>query len=181
MRTLHYLSQQTFDMSVAPWNGFAVLEKTYNLFGSNDLRKKGLLVGQQKTITGADIVDEVAGVNLVFTPEIPAILMSASDYSSAVLRNSGVRIAKWEIKVGARDNLSNDFAIFRFADILLMQAEALVRMNGSGSGDDIINTIKNRSNAQITGNYDLQDILDERSRELLWEGWRRNDLIRFLR
>jgi len=179
MRTLHYLTQQTFDMSVAPWNGFAVLEATYDLFGSNDLRRYGLLVGQQKTSTGADIIDEVAGSNLIFTPEIPAILMSASKYSSAVLRNSGVRLAKWEIKVGAKDNLSNDFAIFRLADILLMQAEALVRMNGAGSGDDIINSIKNRSNAQITGNYNLQDILDERSRELLWEGWRRNDLIRF--
>ncbi|RXP63303.1 RagB/SusD family nutrient uptake outer membrane protein [Lutibacter sp. HS1-25] len=179
MRTLHYLSQQTFDMSVAPWNGFAVLEATYNLFGSNDLRKYGLLVGQQKTVTGVDIIDEVAGANLVFTPNIPAILMPASDYSSAELRNSGVRIAKWEIKAGARDNLSNDFAIFRYADIILMQAEALVRMNGRGAGDALVNQIKNRSNAQITGNYGLQDILDERSRELLWEGWRRNDLIRF--
>jgi len=179
MRTLHYLSQQTFDMEVSPWNGFAVLEDTYNLFGSSDLRKYGMLVGQQKTIAGVDIVDEVAGENLIFTPYIPAVLMPASEFTSAVLRNSGVRIAKWEIKVGARDNLSNDFAIFRFADILLMQAEALVRMNGNGAGDDIVNQIKNRSNAQITGNYNLQDILDERSRELLWEGWRRNDLIRF--
>lgn len=179
MRTLHYLSQQTFDMSVAPWNGFAVLEDTYNLFENNDSRKYGLLVGQQKTITGADIIDEVAGANLVFTPEIPAILMDASTYSSAVLRMSGVRLAKWEIKVGAKDNLSNDFAIFRLADVLLMQAEASVRMNGRGAGDDLVNSIKNRSNATVTGNYSLQDILDERSRELLWEGWRRQDLIRF--
>lgn len=179
MRTLHYLSQQTFEMSVAPWNGFAVLEAQYNLFGSTDLRKYGLLVGQQKTITGADIVDEVAGANLVFTPYIPALLMPASDYSSAELRNSGVRIAKWEIEVGAKDNLSNDFAIFRFADILLMQAEALVRMNGSGAGDAQVNLVKARSNAVITGNYNLQDILDERSRELMWEGWKRNDLIRY--
>lgn len=179
MRTLHYLSQQTFNMKVEPWNGFAVLEDTYNLFGSNDLRKYGLLEGQQKTITGADIVDEVAGANLIFTPEIPAILMSASNYSAAVFRNSGVRLAKWEIKVEAKGNLSNDFAIFRYADILLMQAETLVRMDGAGAGDELVNRIKNRSNAQITGNYDLQDILDERSRELLWEGWRRQDLIRY--
>ncbi len=179
MRTLHYLNQQTFDMSVEPWNGFAVLEDTYNLFQSTDLRKYGLLVGQQKNSSGVDLIDEVAGEKLILTPYIPEILMEAGSYTSAILRNSGVRVAKWEIKVGAKDNLSNDFAIFRYADILLMQAEAMVRMNGAGAGDAFVNEIKNRSNAQVTGNYGLQEILDERSRELLWEGWKRQDLIRF--
>lgn len=179
MRTLHYLSQQTFNMSVQPWNGFAILESTYNLFGSSDLRTNGLLVGQQYAKDGSEIIDDVAGVNLILTPNVPALLMDANAYSLNQIRNSGVRVAKWEIKEGAKGNLSNDFALFRLADILLMKAEAQVRLNGTGSGDALVNEIKLRANAAITGNYSLQDILNERGRELLWEGTRRQDLIRF--
>lgn len=179
MRTLHYLSQQTFEMSVAPWNGFAVLENTYKLFGNSDLRVKGLLVGQQYAKDGSEIIDDVAGANLILTPTIPALLMDANTYSINEIRNSGVRVAKWEIKEGAKGNLSNDFALFRLADFKLLKAEALVRLNGNGAGDALVNEIKLRASATITGNYSLQDILDERGRELLWEGTRRQDLIRF--
>lgn len=179
MRTLHYLSQQTFKMDVAPWNGFAILENTYNLFESSDARIKGLLVGQQYAKDGSEIIDDVAGTNLILTPAIPALLMDANTYSINEIRNSGVRVAKWEIKEGAKGNLSNDFAIFRLADFKLIKAEALVRRDGNGAGDALVNEIKLRAKAPTTGNYSLQDILDERGRELLWEGTRRQDLIRF--
>lgn len=180
MRTLHYLNQQTFKMEVQPWNGFAVVEDAYNLFDSSDLRTDGFLVGQQYTSTGDEISDEDAnGDKLVLTPNIPALKMDAGDYSLAEIRFSGVRFAKWEIKAEAKGNLSNDYPLFRLADILLTKAEAQVRLNGDGSGDDLVDQIKLRSNAPTTGNYSLQDILDERGRELLWEGYRRQDLIRF--
>ncbi|NLP56832.1 RagB/SusD family nutrient uptake outer membrane protein [Lutibacter sp. B1] len=177
MRTLHYLNQQTFNISVQPWNGFAILESTYNLFESSDLRTEGLLVGQQYAKDGSEIFDDVAGVNLILTPEIPALLIDANTYSMNEIRNSGVRVAKWEIKEGAKGNLSNDFAIFSLPDIILTKAEAMVRLGQNG--DALVNQIKQRANAPITGNYSLNDILDERGRELLWQGYRRQDLIRF--
>lgn len=179
MRTLHYLSQQTFSMKSSPWNGFAMMEDAYNKFLDTDKRKAGLLVGQQKNSAGEDIIDEVAGAKLVFTPEIPALLMDAGSYTSAQLRMAGVRVAKWEIAKNAKDNLSNDFPIFRYADILLTKAEAMVRLNGNGAGDALVNQIKQRAGISVTGNYSLKDILDERGRELYWEGYRRQDLIRF--
>ncbi|MCU0348366.1 MAG: RagB/SusD family nutrient uptake outer membrane protein, partial [Saprospiraceae bacterium] len=80
-----------------------------------------------------------------------------------------------------------DFPMFRLADVYLMYAEAVLR---GGTGGDVatavgyINQLRNRAydgdNGNITeGELTLDFILDERSRELYFEGHRRTDLIRF--
>ena len=177
MRTLHYNSNLTFDMSVGPWNGFAVTEQHYNTYPQNDKRKDGyFLVGQQYTSTGQPIVDAVAGKPLVFNPYIPKLVMDAS-FTPEVIRMSGARVKKFEIKLGAKENLSNDFPIFRLADIMLMKAEAMVRQ--SKNGDDYINPIRRRAGLADLSNATLDDILAERGREMFWEAHRRQDLIRF--
>lgn len=80
-------------------------------------------------------------------------------------------------------NQSNDVPIFRFADILLMKCEAIVRGGSATRGDtpkSLFNQIRSYVNAPtISSDPSLQDILDERGREFLDEHWRRNDLIRF--
>ena len=76
-------------------------------------------------------------------------------------------------------NQSNDLPLFRFADILLMKAEALTRLGQSGA-KDLFNQIRAYANApQISGEPTLQDIYEERGREFFDENWRRNDMIRF--
>ncbi len=178
MRTLHYNSNQTYDMTVGPWNGFAVTEDHYNSYSDDDLRKAGyFLVGQQYTSGGDALSDAGAGgVPLVFTPEIPALLMDAS-YSPAQIRLSGVRVSKFEIKIGSKDNLSNDFPIFRYADILLMKAEAMIRLGKNG--DEFVNMVRDRAGLDPISGTTLDQILEERGREMFWEGHRRQDLIRF--
>jgi hypothetical protein len=82
-----------------------------------------------------------------------------------------------------------DYPMFRLADAYLMYAEAVLR---GGSGGDLatalgyVNAIRTRSGdvadgkaAGAVGSIDLDFILDERARELYWEGHRRTDLIRF--
>ena len=50
-------------------------------------------------------------------------------------RQSGVRVGKWEIALGAiPNNMSNDYAIFRYADVLLMKAEALMEIRSGCTG-----------------------------------------------
>ncbi|HRW20805.1 MAG: RagB/SusD family nutrient uptake outer membrane protein [Bacteroidales bacterium] len=177
MRTLHYNSNLTFDMTVGPWNGFAITEQHYNTYASNDKRKDGyFLVGQQYTSSGQPITDAVADAPLVFDPYIPALVMDAS-YTPEEIRMSGVRVKKFEIKLGAKENLSNDFPIFRYADILLMKAEAMVRQGYNG--DEWINPIRERAGLDDITDATLDDILAERGRELFWEAHRRQDLIRF--
>lgn len=76
-------------------------------------------------------------------------------------------------------NQSNDLPLFRYADILLMKAEALTRIGKSGA-KDLFNQIRKYAGApEIAGEPTLQEIYDERGREFFDENWRRNDMIRF--
>jgi hypothetical protein len=79
-----------------------------------------------------------------------------------------------------------DFPMFRLADVYLMYAEAHLRGGGgtSGTAVDYINQLRVRAYGDNSGNisqgdFTLDFILDERSRELHWEAHRRTDLIRF--
>lgn len=77
---------------------------------------------------------------------------------------------------------ANDEPIFRYADILLMKAECLIRGAKATMGQgvaDLVNPVRLCSGAPtISGSFTLQDLMDERSREFILEPWRRNDLIR---
>lgn len=176
MRTLHYNSNLTFNMSVGPWNGFAATEAFYNSYEAADARLASFLVGQQYDYEGNEITDIVAGENLVFTPNIPALNMD-NTYTLAQIRMSGVRAVKFEVKIGAKDNLSNNFPIFRYADILLMKAECVMRQGGNG--DEWINPIRERAGVPAFSGATMDELLAERGREMFFEGHRRQDLIRF--
>ncbi len=80
-------------------------------------------------------------------------------------------------------NQSNDVPIFRYADILLMKAEAILRGATATNGDtpmSLMNQIRSYVHAPlVTANPTLDELLDERAREFADENWRRNDLIRF--
>ena len=51
--------------------------------------------------------------------------MTAADYTPAEYRMTGARVGKYEIAMGAKENLSNDFPLFRLTDIYLMKASVL--------------------------------------------------------
>ena len=80
-------------------------------------------------------------------------------------------------------NQSNDVPIFRYADILLTKAEAILRGAEATNGDTpqlLFNQIRSYVNAPLLGHApSLQELLDERGREFFDESWRRNDMIRF--
>ena len=72
--------------------------------------------------------------------------------------------------------MDNDSVLFRYADVLLMRAEAKLRLGLDGQADfDAIRDRVGMDRRELT----LQNLLDERLMELCWEGWRRQDLIRF--
>jgi len=176
MRTLHYNNNLTYNMTVGPWNGFAVMEDHYNSYEDIDERKTGFLIGQQYDYQGAIINDGTTQMPLVLTAEIPALNMQ-DEYTEAQKLMSGARVIKFEIALGAKDNLSNDFPLFRYADVLLMKAEAMIRQGGNG--DDYVNMIRARAGLSDWSGVTLDMLLAERGREMFWEGHRRQDLIRF--
>lgn len=76
-----------------------------------------------------------------------------------------------------------DFPLFRLAEMHLIYAEAALRGGGDkGKALKYFNDLRERAYGNSSGNVTnikLQDVLDERARELYWEGHRRTDLIRF--
>ena len=94
----------------------------------------------------------------------------------------GCHSIKWFINPADYNNgrnQSNDVPIFRYADILLMKAEALTRI-GKGGAKDLFNQIRKYAGApEIAAEPTLDEIYQERGREFFDENWRRNDMIRF--
>lgn len=180
MRTLHYQHNLTFNMSVGPWNGFAVVPTFFDTYESGDKRKvANFIYGLQKDYNGNVINESVTHQDLNIDPYLPALYMTAEDYTPAQIRTTGARIGKFEIKMGAKENLSNDFPLFRLSDFYLMKAETQVRLGAPGDGDFWVNEIRDRAGVSTWTDADLDDILAERGRELFCEGHRRQDLIRF--
>lgn len=110
-------------------------------------------------------------------------------------QTNGYMVEKWTNLTDAGETASNtvdggvntDYPMFRLADVYLMLAEAVVR-GGAGSSESIalnyINELRQRAFGEdfkpVKGNEMSKEfILDERARELYWEGIRRTDLIRY--
>lgn len=81
---------------------------------------------------------------------------------------------------------NNDIPVFRLADVLLMKAEAILRgaaptaVKGELQTPDVlVNKIRARAKTSPVAGITLDGLLVERAREMAWEAWRRNDLIRF--
>ena len=99
--------------------------------------------------------------------------------NSKYIKTAGARMGKYEVdRTSYMDGKlqSNDIVLFRYADVLLMAAEAKVRNGEDGSAE--LNKIRTRV-GMPTRPATLPNILEERLLELVWEGCRRQDLIRF--
>lgn len=129
------------------------------------------------------------GQPVVLTKDI-ALLTENADMNTGSDVNGwsqGYRSVKWWIKAADYNiynrSQSNDVPIFRYADVLLTKAEAILRGGSSTAGDtpaSLMNEIRAYVGApDVSGTPSLQDLLDERGREFFGENWRRNDLIRF--
>lgn len=180
MRSLHYQHILTYDMEVGPWNGFAVTPNHFDTYEEGDLRKELYFIyGPQYELDGSGLIDGLTNQPLDIDPHLPALYMTAETHSENEYRNTGARVGKYEIAIGAKENLSNDFPLFRITDFYLMKAETQIRLNGDGSGDDWINPIRTRAGVSTWSGVGLDSLLAERGRELWVEGHRRQDLIRF--
>ena len=86
---------------------------------------------------------------------------------------------KYEIDADAFESgklMDNDIVLFRYADVLLMQSEAKIRNGQSGQAE--LDLIRNRA-IMPTIPATLDNIYTERLVEFAWDGWRRNDMVRF--
>lgn len=179
MRTLHYQMNLKFDMPVGPWNGFAIVPTFLDTYDTNDIRRSAYnIYGPQYDTKGNQIIEGQTHLPLNVDPHLAGLYMQAPAFNPTQIRTSGARVGKYEIKLGAKENLSNDLPLFRITDFMLIKAELLIRQGKSGA-DDLINQIRQRAHVTPWSNATLEQLLAERGRELYCEGVRRQDLIRF--
>jgi starch-binding outer membrane protein, SusD/RagB family len=181
-----WMSGLHYNQTPGGWNGFTTLADFYNSFDEGDTRRSavlptlqeqtgltaGLLYGQQYNKAGEALKDR-QGNPLSFTLESPIIV------SGALLEVSGVRVIKFIPDMTAEDVPGNDFPFFRYADILLTKAEALMRSGQGAAALTIVNNLRTVRGAATLASLDETSLLAERGRELYVEGWRRTDLVRF--
>ncbi len=126
----------------------------------------------------SDPVLDRTGEQLVYYPDKVEMDLSFSDY----VETAGARMKKYEVdKVAPKDGklMDNDIVLFRFADVLLMRAEAYLRLDKASEGQKDFDRVRNRALTSSWRALTMQNLEDERLMELCWEGWRRQDMIRF--
>jgi hypothetical protein len=202
MMTLHYNSwDQQNTYGSAGWNGFTTVAEFYNTFGSTDKRlggtpypgvtdqsglKPGFVVGPQINENNTPIKDR-QGNPLSFTPDVKLI-----ETDKKRLEVAGIRVVKYPPDYSAYNtgNQRNQLQIFRYADVLLMVAEAKLRQSSPDVAGALalVNQLRTARGAtplttltlvNPSNTYDPNTLLAERGREMYWESWRRQDLIRF--
>ncbi|HEV3415006.1 MAG TPA: RagB/SusD family nutrient uptake outer membrane protein [Puia sp.] len=205
MMALHYNSwDATGVYGGAGWNGFSTIADVYNAFDPTDTRRGnvpypapntagvspisglnvGLDEGQQYNETGAAVHDRKGNL-LVFAPTVNNV-----ETNVATLEGDGIRGIKYYPDYAHYTSTSsNQLMIFRYADVRLMMAEADLSGASGGAADalSIVNEVHTARGAAPlasislvnTANlYDGTTMLEERQKELWWESWRRQDLIR---
>ncbi|MBC7947450.1 MAG: RagB/SusD family nutrient uptake outer membrane protein [Chitinophagaceae bacterium] len=198
-----YHSAMHYKQKPEGWNGFTTLSDFYNKFEPADKRRGvayntpagalpnpgnrvnvGILTGQQYDWAVDTALKDRTGAPLAFTPNVKSIEVGTN------LEVTGYRAYKYAIDYpnAGSGNTDNDYVFFRLADVLLMKAEAILR-GGTGTvagtyGSTalaLVNSIRTNAGrgASALASVSLDQLLDERSRELYLESWRRQDLVRF--
>ncbi len=179
-------------------NAFVVIPTAFDAYAANDLRKKDwFLFGPQYkygTKTQIKGTEEWNGKPFEYVNSIrresEGDLTSEGSMAEGE-ENSGARFNKYKTGTLSEDNYQeNDYIIYRLTEIYFNKAEAIMRKNnGTANAEavELINKSRERAftaadwaNAKYTtGTLTMDELLAERGREFIFEGKRRQDLIRF--
>jgi len=157
MQTLSPENQATYNLQFSPWGGVCAVPQFINTFDLDDSRyQDNYIKGQQFTATGDSIfatMGSFTGKPLAFRNYVGGV-----DVSDEV---DGFRLGKFEIATRTTNRLSNDWPLFRYADILLMKAESLLRTGDADGAAALVTQVRQRAfksnpaKAVVTG-ADLQ-------------------------
>lgn len=184
VRTLHY--NHGGAIGYQGWNGACSSKQQMLVYGygtaNPDPRLKLNFYTDKDYMeeTGKAVEDGATGKDLEYMPLAVKVDFTATDDPHA-MKCSGARMKKYEFDKSTTQQFSfnNDLVIWRYADALLLKAEAEYRMGNKAEALTIVNEVRGRVAATLRTELTLNDILDERMLELAWEGVRRQDQIRF--
>ena len=142
-------------------------------------------LGYDQFYTGGD-KDDAYTYQVNLTPDIvlrqdEALFDCGND---EIAWNMGYRNIKFYPDATSLDrNQNNDEPVFRYSDILLMKAEAILRGGAATLGQTALSLVNDlraqRTTSEAWSTVTLEDLYGERCREMAYEGWHRNDMIRF--
>lgn len=155
-KTLHPQNQLTYNFTYVPWCGNCGIPQFIDTYKSTDKRlAKSWIMGQQYSSTGDSLYCTLdaklakANTPLSFDNYVPTV-KTTTEYN-------GYRIGKFEIEKGINwGGLSNDWPMFRYADVLMMKAECLLRNGSADEAAAIVTEVRTRdfdnyADAVVTG------------------------------
>lgn len=193
-----------YSLNYTPSAPMSTIPSFYAYFNDdNDVRKRMWLTGKQYLHDGVTPVTvnttklgydefytgEDGAAPLVYhvelTPEIELRGTRPFDCGNDEKSwNMGYRSIKfYPDSTSSTRNQNTDVPVFRYSDVLLMKAEAILRGGNETLGQTALSLVNDlravRTSSPAVGSVDLEFIYEERTRELVGENWHRNDMIRF--
>ncbi|WPU92220.1 RagB/SusD family nutrient uptake outer membrane protein [Mucilaginibacter sabulilitoris] len=141
METLQPENQATYNFQNSPWGGICAIPQFINTFDPQDSRLTSNWVqGQQYTAAGAPLNGTIGAFKnkpLAYINSLPGV-----DSSEEV---HGFRLGKYQIVAGELVGMSNDFPLLRYADVLMMKAEALLRSGDAATAATLVTQVRQRA------------------------------------
>ena len=141
METLQPACQATYNLKSTPWGGICAIPQAINSYDADDNRlRDNWIRGQQYSSSGTPLectMGAFSGQPLNWINEVPGV-----DQSEEI---HGYRLGKFEFKMGAAVQLSNDWPLFRYADVLMMKAESLLRNGNPDAAATLVTQVRQRS------------------------------------
>lgn len=149
MKTLDPLSRFVYSMQAGPWGGNCAVPQFIDTYDPEDTRLQDTwIMGPQKNATTGEVVID-------YQKNVPSMAATESYH--------GFRIGKYAIKPGATGALDNDYPMFRYADVLMMKAESLLRTGFPDDAAELVTEVRERAfrdtnpaKATVTGPQLLQ-------------------------
>ena len=157
-KTLLSSTQSVWDFTVPPWSygGMCGIPQFIDTYDPDDSRLDDTWIKGYMISTSGDTIRSMVDfvTPLQFKNELRGILDAGE--------MEGYRLGKFEYKKGATGNLSNDFPVFRYADVLMMKAECLLRTDLADDAATLVTFVRGRdfknnpSKATVTGDDLMQ-------------------------
>ena len=174
-----------FGINADAWDGLCGEPDFLASYDPADTRKKDTWLYGQMYDKDGNALEIEPGVPYIIDPDMPESVFGRDARRTAL---QGARIGKWTYQsdgrlTGGQVGMDNDFFLIRYADVVLMYVEALVRQGKESAAANVEDFKKIRTRAGLApmtaAELTLDNLYWERAHELAIEGWQCQDMIRF--
>jgi hypothetical protein len=152
-------------------NGICAQPGLYSSFDEKDIRRKSLLIGEQINLSTGSIIITDKGDQLIYTEDVRSI-----EDAGLV---EGARLYKYAVHADDKWERDYDWVLMRYAEIIMMNAEAAFRMGNKAMALSLVNRLRSRAGLDELTDLTLEALDNEWRHEFVFEGLRRTVNIRF--